>query len=182
MTQLDGSALGDVGRLRAAILAGQVAVVVDDLRAGDLDHLGWSGSRLHLASVAEALTRVAKGEVDYLVARLPDGHPVAKAGIDYTAKEGSGTVWQVATHPGLEGLGLCRLLFAEAERRIAARGCPVARLGVEVGNDRARRLYRHLGYAKVGEEPQSWPTLDGDGQQVTYHTVCEVMEKRLRPQ
>ena len=169
----------DIATLRRGLEDRSVQPIVDDLSVDDLDRLGWSGNQLHIASMADALRRVQAGEVEYLVARAPDRGPIAKAGIDYTARHGTGTIWQVATHPKLEGLGLCRLLFAEAERRIAARGLHVARLGVERGNGRARRLYDFLGYVKVGEEPDSWPTLDDTGKEFTYHTVCELMEKPL---
>src|SRR5688572_18242151 len=82
------------------------ALRVDDLTKDDLSSLGWSGTPSHLVSVRQALDRVALGEVEYLVVRAPDGHPVAKVGIDYAAEPGVGTLWQMATAHELQGRGI----------------------------------------------------------------------------
>src|SRR3954468_10359502 len=94
--------------------AGAQAFVVDDLTRDDLPRLAWSGSPLHLASVARALDRVALGEVEYLAVRAPDGTAVAKGGIDYARHAGAGTLWQLATMEELRSLGLGTRLIAEA--------------------------------------------------------------------
>ncbi len=49
-------------------------------------------------------TRVL-GHVVNLTLRA-DGQPVPKGGIDFAKEPGAGTIWQVATHGKLEGLGL----------------------------------------------------------------------------
>ena len=86
-----------------ATITDETGHYVSDLTQDDLVALGWSGSPGHVASVARALERVESGEVEYLVARAPNGQPVAKAGIDYAAKPGTGTLWQLATHMNSTG-------------------------------------------------------------------------------
>ena len=100
---------------------GAGALVIDDLCGADLARIGWSGTKPEVRAVAEALGRVSSGEVEYLVVRARLGEPVAKAGITYTAHPGAGTVWQVATHPDLQSLGLGTRLMIAAEDRIRRR-------------------------------------------------------------
>ncbi len=61
-------------------------LTVRDLLPADLPACGWSGSPLHLRSVAGELERVRQGEVDYLAVCPPSGLPVAIGGVDYRAR------------------------------------------------------------------------------------------------
>ncbi len=133
----------DLVALRAElVVAGVDGLVVDDLRAEDLDRLDWSGSRAHLRSVARQLERAATGEVEYLVVRAPGGDPVAKGGIDYAVQVRLGVIWQVVIHEAVRGVGIGTRLLAVAEARARARGCRMAALSVEVDNRRAARALR----------------------------------------
>jgi ribosomal protein S18 acetylase RimI-like enzyme len=156
------------------------AITVDDLTAPDLDDIAWSGSPLHIKAVGEALERVASGDVEYLVVRDPDGRPVCKGGIDYAEHPGAGTIWQLATHKEREGQGLATRLINEAEHRIASRGVHWSMLGVEDDNERAVRLYAHLGYEPCGREPDSWDEPDGHGGIRRYETTLTLMRKAVR--
>jgi ribosomal protein S18 acetylase RimI-like enzyme len=152
-------------------------LVLDDLTAADLTAIAWSGGPLHIKAVGEALERVTQGEVEYLVVRDRDSRPVCKGGIDYTEHPRAGTIWQVATRKDLEGLGLATRLIAEAERRIAARDLEWSMIGVEDDNERAVRLYTHLGYEPCGREPDSWDELDDQGNIRLYETTITLMRK-----
>ena len=143
---LSDSVIRDVRRVLAK--DGVNALRVDDLTQADLSRLGWSGSPGHVVSVGRALERVDSGEVEYLVVRAPNGHPIAKAGIDYAPSPGVGTLWQVATAPELQGLGIGAHLVAVAEARIRDRGLTAAELGVEDNNPRARALTNALVIAR----------------------------------
>ena len=61
----------------------------------------------------------------------------------------------------LEGRGYATQLIGAAEHRIAMRGLHEARLSVEPDNERALRLYRHLGYEPTGTRTIGWDTDDG---------------------
>jgi ribosomal protein S18 acetylase RimI-like enzyme len=152
---------------------------VDDLTEDDLPSLGWSGTPLHLASVRRALERVRSGEVEYLAVRAPDGHAIAKVGIDYAANPGAGTLWQMTTSHELRGLGIGTHLISVAERRIRERGLSVAQLDVEVDNPRARALYERLGYQETGRRPASWDVEDADGNASLYETDVVTLRKDL---
>lgn len=156
-----------------------VPLVIRDLIESDLDELRWSGTASHLVSVREQLNRVESGEVEYLVATTPSGLPVGKAGIDYTQHPGAGTIYQAAVHPALQSCGIGRLLVAEGESRIRARGRAYAELGVEHDNPRARALYERLGYVAYGDAPDEWDSEGPDGEFVRYHTMCTLMRKSL---
>ena len=147
------------------------------LGLGDLEGIAWSGSRVHLENVARQLRRVESGEVEYLAVRVSDGRLVAKGGIDFAKEPGAGTIWQVATHPGLEGLGLATRLISELEANARRRGVPRTRLAVEVGNNRARRLYEHLGYEPIGESHASWEAEAPDGSRFLYAAKLTEMIK-----
>lgn len=154
------------------------SVTVDDLARADLERLESWNSATHLASVGKYLERRDRdGDVEYLVVRDENGDPVCKGAIDYSEHQGAGTIVQVGTRAGFEGRGLARMLMAEAERRIAARGLPV-RLGVEPDNERAQRLYDHLGYVAVGEREVGWEHEYPDGTIGWYSTTIIEMEKR----
>jgi ribosomal protein S18 acetylase RimI-like enzyme len=154
-------------------------VRVDDMTRDDLDAIAWSGSASHLRNVAGQLDRRDTGVVEYLVVRDEDGSPVAKVGIDYEEHPGAGGMLQLATRADLEGRGLATMLILEAERRIHERGLPTARLSVEPDNERARRLYDHLGYTPTGEREIGWEHELEDGSLGWYSTVVVDMAKRL---
>ena len=69
-----------------------------------------------VTSVSKQLSRVATGEVEYLVVRAPNGQSVAKGGVDYMAKPGVGLIWQVATREEFRILGIGGLLIGELEQ------------------------------------------------------------------
>jgi ribosomal protein S18 acetylase RimI-like enzyme len=102
---------------------------------------------------------------------------VAKGGIDFAKEAGAGTIWQLATHPRLEGLGLATTLIRELEVRAAQRGVTNLRLGVEPENERALRLYQHLGYRAIGESEASWEADRSDGSRFLYTTRILEMSK-----
>jgi len=75
-----------------------VPITIRDLRADDLDEIGWSGSACHIASVREQLGRVSLGEVEYLVACPPPGLPVGKLGIGFAKRADAGTMYQASVY------------------------------------------------------------------------------------
>lgn len=155
------------------------ALRLDDLTEDDLSSLGWSGTPSHLVSVRRALDRVASGGVEYLVVRAPDGHPIAKAGIDYAANPGAGTLWQMATAHELQGRGIGTHLISVAESRIRERGLSVARLDAEDNNPRARALYERLGYRETGRRSAAWDVEDASGNVSLHETELVMLRKEL---
>jgi ribosomal protein S18 acetylase RimI-like enzyme len=170
--------MGEPGyeQLRGRIASGLARVETLELTGDDLGAIGWSGSRAHLENVARELERVPAGEVEYL-AVFVDAQPVCKGGVDFAKEAGAGTIWQVATHPLLEGLGLATILIRELETRVARHGLSRIRLGVEPDNERARRLYEHLGYRAIGESDASWEAERDDGSRFLYTTTIIEMLK-----
>jgi ribosomal protein S18 acetylase RimI-like enzyme len=158
---------------------GVAALVVNDLQQDDLALLGWSGPPLHIETIAAALARVASGDVEYLVVRAPDGAPIAKGGIEHSDPRGRAKLWQLATHPDLQGLGIGAYLVAALEARVRARGITSAWLGVETDNVRARALYERLGYDAFAETPERWETEDASGRRFWKETRLTLMRRRL---
>lgn len=156
-----------------------IPLTIRDLTPEDLPSCAWSGSATHLASIAEALERASRGEVDYLAVCPPAGLPVALGGIDYAKTPGAGTLWQLAVHGALHSCGIGTILIHAAEQRIRARGLHRAELGVEECNSRARALYERLGYVAYGREPASWDEEAPDGTITRYETVCTLMRREL---
>jgi ribosomal protein S18 acetylase RimI-like enzyme len=166
----------EYGALRASIGTGAIGVEVTPLQPDDLEAIGWSGSQSHLANVAVQLERVNTREVVYLAVRA-DPHVVAKGGVDFAKETATGTLYQLATHPRLEGLGLATRLVHELEMRAVERGIRRFRLDVELDNARARRLYEHLGYRRIGESEASWDAQAADGSRFLYTTTVTEMLK-----
>ncbi len=154
-------------------------VTVGDLRREELGLLAWSGSSSHLRNIASQLDRRDRGLVEYLVVRNSEGAPIAKVAIDYEETPGAGTMIQLASRTDLEGRGHARMLIEEAEKRIRSRALTTARLAVEPGNGRARRLYEHLGYQPVGEREIGWEYEREDGQLDWYVTTVIDLAKPL---
>ena len=156
-----------------------IPLVIRDLTPGDLASCAWSGSATHLTSIARALERARRGEVDYLAACPPSGLPVAIGGIDYSENTGAGTLMQLSVHGALQSCGIGTILILAAEQRILGRGLYRAELGVEECNPRARALYDRLGYVAYGRAPASWDEQAPDGTINRYETVCTLMRKQL---
>jgi ribosomal protein S18 acetylase RimI-like enzyme len=156
-----------------------IPLVVRDLTPEDLPGCRWSGSALHLASIARALERARHGEVEYLAACPPSGLPVGLGMIDYAANVGAGMLEQLSVHGALQSCGIGTILIQAAEQRILARGLNRAELGVEENNPRARALYERLGYVAYGSAPDSWDEQAPDGSVFRYETVCTLMRKEL---
>jgi ribosomal protein S18 acetylase RimI-like enzyme len=156
-----------------------IPLTIRDLTPEDLPSCGWSGSALHLTSVARELERARRGEVDYLAACPPSGLPVAIGGIDYAESPGAGTLYQLSVHGALQSCGIGTILIQAAERRILARGLHRAELGVEESNPRARALYERLGYVAYRRAPDSWDQQAPDGTISRYETMCTLMRKEL---
>lgn len=158
---------------------GAAALAVDDLRHDDLALLAWSGSPLHIESITTALTRVPSGEVEYVVVRAPAGVPIAKGGIEHADPRGPGKLYQLATHPELQGLGIGTHLVGTLEARVRARGIESAWLGVELNNPRARALYERLGYQPFAEEAAGWESQDANGLRFWKETRMTLMRRSL---
>jgi ribosomal protein S18 acetylase RimI-like enzyme len=162
--------------LRDAISRGDADLTVVLLEPAAIDEITWSGSPAHLEHVRHELERVRTGEVVYLVVRA-DGRAVSKGGVDFAKEPCAGTIYQVATRPDLEGLGLATRLFEELEHHTVERGCRRIRLGVEREEHRTRRLYEHLGYRSIGESEASWEAERPDGSRYIYTTTLVELEK-----
>jgi ribosomal protein S18 acetylase RimI-like enzyme len=156
-----------------------IPLLVRGLIPEDLPSCTWSGSALHLASVARELERARRGEVDYLAACPPSGLPVSVGGIDYAENLVAGTLYQLSVHPALQSCGIGTIFIQAAEQRILARGLHRAELGVEESNPRARALYNRLGYVACGRAPDSWDEQAPDGTIIRYETMCTLMRKEL---
>ena len=164
--------------LRAAIAADPGAGDVVELTAGELGLIAWSGTRAHVENVAQQLIRAEAGEVDYRAIRV-EGQLVTKGAIDYEEHPGAGAIFQVATRPDLEGLGLATRLIGALEACAVHRGLHVVQLGVEPDNERARRLYESLGYRAVGTSQASWEQELVDGTRRLYTTTLIEMTKEI---
>jgi ribosomal protein S18 acetylase RimI-like enzyme len=166
----------DYGALRRAITSGAAVFEVTALGPADIEDIAWSGDASHLENVAEQLQRADSGEVEYLAVRA-DGCAVSKGGIDFAREPDAGTIWQLATHAQLEGIGLATRLTRELEARALKRGVNRLRLAVETDNARAQRLYEHLGYRAIGESEASWEAAAADGSRFRYTTKVIEMVK-----
>ncbi len=150
-----------------------VEISFRDLQEADLDRLEWSGGPSHIVSLRAALQRAWAGEVDLVVGELRSGGLVACGAVDHAKNPPE--LWMLSVHPAWQSVGVGTEMIAFLEGRIAERGGPVAGLGVELDNPRARALYHRLGYRTTGEKIDEWP----DGSGALYVTICELMSKPL---
>jgi len=64
-----------------------------------------------------------------------------------------GWLYSVGVHPEARRAGIGALLVREAERTLAARGCPKVNLQVLAGNEAALAFWRSVGYAQDAVVP-----------------------------
>lgn len=96
--------------------------------------------------------------------RVPRAALVWVAGFPTTAwltkrEPGDWYLQSLAVDADVRGTGVGSALFADAVARARAAGARRMVLDVRVGNDRAKRLYEHLGMVVIGRSPG--PTLPG---------------------
>lgn len=88
-----------------------------------------------------------------MVVRAPNGRPIAKGGVDYTAKTGVGLIWQVATREEFRSLGIGGLLIGELERRMQRRGLELRRtVAGRSGSTKPSRCLNDV--VEQGRQPQ----------------------------
>jgi ribosomal protein S18 acetylase RimI-like enzyme len=74
------------------------------------------------------------------------GQPVGTAMAGYDGHRG--WLYSVGVHPEARGAGIARALVDEAERALAALGCPKVNLQVFAANEQARAFWRSIGYVE----------------------------------
>ena len=152
---------------------------IENLVEADLAHLSWAGSPLHLKTIETTLKNSSDNQMEYLVVRNPDGHPISIGKIDYSSGAEYGLISQLTTDESLRGLGIGTRLMQEMEKRIQSRNREWVKLGVEENNAQAKALYLRLGYKPYGEGKDSWEQEDRDGKISTYHADLKKKKKRL---
>ena len=90
---------------------------------------------------------------------LKEGRPVglliAMEGFSTFAAKPLMNIHDVAVLPDTRGMGVGQKLFTEIEQVARERGCCKLTLEVLSGNERARRLYAHLGFKPYVLDPES---------------------------
>ena len=157
----------------------ELRLTVRDIRATDLAGLGWAGSPLHVASMAEQLAKDPAGGKDFLAVFLPSGYSVGKGEVSYDSGSGAGEIGSLAVRETWQSLGIGTFLIEAAEQRIRDRGLHWAALDVEETNPRARALYERLGYVAYDRQADAWDQQAVDGTIYRYETVCTLMRKDL---
>ncbi|HEX9052531.1 MAG TPA: GNAT family acetyltransferase [Anaeromyxobacter sp.] len=75
-----------------------------------------------------------------------DGRVVGTAMAGYDGHRG--WLYSVGVHPDARGVGIARALVEQAERALAALGCPKVNLQVFASNGGAHAFWRSVGYAQ----------------------------------
>jgi ribosomal-protein-alanine N-acetyltransferase len=92
-----------------------------------------------------------------LVAEI-DGEPVGFGACEHA----DDTISDIWVAPAFEGRGAASALISALETQIAERGCTEARIHVAAANERALRLYQHLGYRVLWTKVAFDPVLEID--------------------
>lgn len=157
---------------------GLVSFKAADLADTDLETMAWSGDALHIDLMREQMNdkRICSDTVAIYPPHTP---PVSKGYVVHARHRNESTISQLATHPGLQSLGLGSLLLNAIEERIRKQGVTKAVLGVETSNPRARKLYEKLGYVYFKTDVDSWEAVDSDGNTYTHQTYVDWLSKIL---
>jgi GNAT superfamily N-acetyltransferase len=108
---------------------------------------------------------------------LGNKEPEVRAYVAETPELSQISVWP----PEMQSQGIGMRLITAAEAMIADRGYGQVGLGVEVTNERARRLYERLGYLDwgYGVYRDRWVEVDEDGHEIAHEDPCVYLLKRL---
>ncbi len=80
----------------------------------------------------------------------------------------------------LRNYGIGTWLIGECEEYAKREGFELIKLGVEIQNIRAIKLYEKLGYKKIDQKKDSWQEVDPKtGKTYWYNTEAYIMGKRL---
>jgi GNAT superfamily N-acetyltransferase len=90
-----------------------------------------------------------------LEAHQPVGLLIAMEGFSTFNCQPLMNIHDVVVRADMRGKGVGTLLFAEVERLARRRGCCKLTLEVLSGNERARRLYSHLGFEPYKLDPEN---------------------------
>jgi len=90
------------------------------------------------------IARKLRDSPDWFLVAEADGVLVGTVMAGYDGHRG--WINYLATEPAHRGRGIARRLMAEAERQLAAAGCPKINLQVRSENAGVVDFYRHLGY------------------------------------
>ncbi|UJR83012.1 GNAT family N-acetyltransferase [Sandaracinus amylolyticus] len=147
-------------------------------READLEPLEWMGTyTAHRDTFRRVWRDHQRGTASMLVAEA-DAFPVGQLWVDL-ADQRHGLLWALRVLPGLRGAGIGRALLRAGERVAARAGRPIAQLSVAIDNERAARLYRALGYRRVGERVAEIEHRAHDGSRIVAREKQIVMEKVL---
>ncbi|HVX42028.1 MAG TPA: GNAT family N-acetyltransferase [Gemmatimonadaceae bacterium] len=158
-------------------------IAIRPCRADDLRRLEWFGwFTPHRALFEETFDRQRRGEALMLVAEARD-FPVGQIWIDLTRKQSERTavLWALRVLPGLQSSGIGSRLVARAEALIRTRGYAWSEIGVDRGNDAARRLYERLGYVVVGADHHYVDYTTPSGEHERMEVDEWLLRRRLAP-
>ncbi|MGA1875833.1 MAG: GNAT family N-acetyltransferase [bacterium] len=132
----------------------------------DLRNLEWFGLFTpHREILRSVFNRHLRGENVMLIADV-NNFPIGQVWIDLKKKqrESTGVLWALRVLPWLQKLGIGTRLVMTAEELLRHKGFTWSEMGVEIKNQRARRLYERLGYSPIGRvlEEYSFKTPDGE--------------------
>ena len=117
-----------------------------------------------LAAAQARLQAIADDERNFMLAAFLDGELVANCGI--TAMSGNFKMRHraslgISIRQKAWGLGLGTILISRALEQAKENGFTQVELGVFADNERARRLYRKLGFVEMGCIPKAFYLKDG---------------------
>ncbi len=155
----------DIGPLFGRVTL-SVSMTIRLCTAADLPALEWMGLYSpHRAVIQEAFAAQQRGD-GLMLLGVAGGFPVGQVWIDLAAKraERAAILWAVRSFHPLHGTGIGGHLMVVAERLLRERGVRRAELGVERGNDAARRFYERRGWraGRPFRETVRFTTPDGE--------------------
>jgi len=159
----------------------QVKVMLRSVAESDLPALEWWGWHdAHREIIRSVFEQSLRGESVMIVADS-GGFPIGQAWIDLMTKKdkGAGVLWAVRVIPGFRGCGIGSRLILAAEQSLRNLGYEMAEIGVELGNEGARHLYRKMGYREIGRELDNRTYRDPGGTERVLITDQWILRKSL---
>ncbi len=159
-----------------------LSIVIRPCRAGDLAGLEWHGAFSHHRHIARRAWRRHREGTNVMLVADARGYPAGQVWIDLERPgNGAGLLWALRVHPLVRSYGIGSRLIARAEDVLRRRGYDTAEVGVEVGNEDARRLYERLGYRRDRKVVESYAYTTPDDVTVDSVVHLWMLRKPLQP-
>jgi ribosomal protein S18 acetylase RimI-like enzyme len=159
----------------------QHKIVLRMAQESDLTALEWWGWHGEHREIIRSVFHTSERGESLIIVADSGGFPIGQAWVDL--KKGkdaeAALLWAVRVIPGFQGMGIGTRLIRAAENLLLELGYETCEVGVDEGNESAKRLYERLGYSAVAKRHDERKYRDAHGFEQCMVTDQWILRKTL---